>query len=228
MTEQTLPYGLTDEAVRWAVKDMAARRFSYQPFAIFPASARLNFADWNLSDAQQLVDLHADPRVTAELIDSPISSLEIAQSFIYLANALIRAQPGLGLWRCSERQTGQFIGFFSLVPTPIDAMIEIGVCIDPNAWGRGYALEGLRTLMDWAFLRYHQPELMARISPTNRVAHLLVKRLGFVDSGTFTNAKGIFEQRHVIDAAQWLGRSRRSTLISQKSALLNALSTSSL
>ena len=55
--------------------------------------------------------------------------------------------PGLGNWRASRRDTGAFIGWFSLKYIPNTVEVEVGYRLLPDAWGQGFATEGASELV---------------------------------------------------------------------------------
>lgn len=62
-------------------------------------------------------------------------------------------QPGYGAWAAVERSSGAFVGLFMLRPRrdgDPDAP-ELGYRLRKAAWGRGFASEGAKALIDHAF-----------------------------------------------------------------------------
>jgi RimJ/RimL family protein N-acetyltransferase len=58
-----------------------------------------------------------------------------------------RRYPGLGSWRASRRDTGAFVGWFSLKYIPRTVEVEVGYRLLHEAWGRGFATEGASELV---------------------------------------------------------------------------------
>ena len=58
-----------------------------------------------------------------------------------------------GFWAAIERETGAFLGWFHLRPLPEDPPDEpeLGYRLTGASWGRGFATEGSRALIDEAF-----------------------------------------------------------------------------
>ena len=59
--------------------------------------------------------------------------------------------PDLGIWHASRRDTGAFIGWFSLKYAGKSPDIEIGYRLLHAAWGRGFATEGAQAMADYGF-----------------------------------------------------------------------------
>jgi RimJ/RimL family protein N-acetyltransferase len=77
-------------------------------------------------------------------------------------------------WRVAvERASGAPVGLIALslagpdVPELAPDDHEIGWWLDPAVWGRGYATEGGRAIVEEAFTRLHAPSVVARVRPAN-------------------------------------------------------------
>jgi RimJ/RimL family protein N-acetyltransferase len=61
--------------------------------------------------------------------------------------------PGYGFWAAVEKSTGRFVGWFHFRPAerahPDE--IELGYRLRKSAWGKGYATEGSRALIQKGF-----------------------------------------------------------------------------
>jgi RimJ/RimL family protein N-acetyltransferase len=76
------------------------------------------------------------------------------------------------------------IGYLNFHGAP-DArgMVEIGYTLLPAARGRGYAIEAVRAMLDWA-LRVHGVRILrASVAPDNERSRNLVTKLGLVQVG---------------------------------------------
>jgi RimJ/RimL family protein N-acetyltransferase len=91
-------------------------------------------------------------------------------------------QPDLlvpqGRWAVLLRDSGELIGGVGirLLP-PYDDDLELSWQFQPDQWGRGYATEVGRALVDWAFTQDIE-ELFAVARPNNQRAIATAKRLG--------------------------------------------------
>ena len=101
------------------------------------------------------------------------------------ARALVHWRTqGFG-WRTAvERAGGRAVGLIALnlagpeVPELADDDYEIGWWIEPESWGRGYATEGGRAIVDEAFTRLGAPSVVARIQPLNVASTRVAAALG--------------------------------------------------
>ena len=148
---------------------------------------RMRLRCFEFSDAQSLIDLDAHAQVREYLIDDPVDSPTKALLLIEYLHTLYNDGRGLGIWRAGNLDD-DFLGFFSLMPVDGDAShVEIGVRLHPEAWGKFYALEGGRALCAYAFDTLKLPRLVGYCDPGNRVIGILLRRLGFHDTGLTTH-----------------------------------------
>jgi RimJ/RimL family protein N-acetyltransferase len=57
-----------------------------------------------------------------------------------------------GLWVAHERRSGAFVGWFALMSQE-DGIAELGYRLSRAMWGRGFASEGAKALIDLGFSR---------------------------------------------------------------------------
>jgi RimJ/RimL family protein N-acetyltransferase len=88
---------------------------------------------------------------------------------------------GYGLWGAEERSTGTLVGHIGFWHPEGWPGFELGWSLRRCFWGRGYATEGARTALRFAFTQLEQSEVISLIHPNNaasiRVAERLKERL---------------------------------------------------
>ena len=106
-----------------------------------------------------------------------------------------------------ERATGDFIGDIGLAKVEFDAgfqgVTEIGWMMQRQFWGRGYATEMARALLDHAFTVLGLAEVVAFTVPANARSRRVMERLGMVqdEAAGFDHpniAEGHPLRRHVL------------------------------
>lgn len=94
------------------------------------------------------------------------------------------AAAGLGLWcvhcRDADGACGPFVGVVGLVRIASDEP-ELLHSLEPDAWGRGYAGEADRRLLDHAFDDLRLPRVLAGADAPNAASLRVLERLGFVE-----------------------------------------------
>jgi RimJ/RimL family protein N-acetyltransferase len=164
-------------------------------------SPRLRLRGLKYGDIPALTRLNADMEVRRHLLDgSPTRFFEVT-ALVSWANQMYLSRPGLGIWHAADT-SGTFVGTFSLMPLEADDIVEIGVRLVPEAWGRWYALEGGRMLCAHAFTNVGLASLAGFFAPANRVIEILLRRLGFLPDGQ-TEHFGKAALRYVLTAERW-------------------------
>ena len=97
---------------------------------------------------------------------------------------------GFGFWGVRERERQGLVGFggFRFVEPGRDVEILYG--IDPPLWGRGYATEAARALLDWAFRETGLTRIFAGADAPNRASFRVLEKLGMRYDGVRTTAAG--------------------------------------
>ena len=85
---------------------------------------------------------------------------------------------GYGLWAAEERASGTLagrIGFWNPEGWP---GFELGWTLRRAFWGKGYATEGARAALRFAFTQLKQPHVISLIHPENAASIRVAERLG--------------------------------------------------
>ncbi|HST83149.1 MAG TPA: GNAT family N-acetyltransferase [Kineosporiaceae bacterium] len=92
------------------------------------------------------------------------------------------AERGYGLWAVEVKATGAFAGFVGLNPAPDEVpaapATEIGWRLGRSFWGRGYAPEAARTVLQHAFGRLGLTELVSFTTVANAQSRRVMEKLG--------------------------------------------------
>ncbi|MQS09322.1 GNAT family N-acetyltransferase, partial [Streptomyces alkaliphilus] len=85
---------------------------------------------------------------------------------------------------------GGFLGWFSLRPAHSTGLrpgdgLELGYRLRPAVWGRGYATEGARTLVDTAFTDLGAERVVATTMTVNTASRRVLEKAGLALVRTF-------------------------------------------
>lgn len=97
---------------------------------------------------------------------------------------------GFGFWGVRERGRDDLIGFCGLRHLEPTEDVEILYGIDPRLWGRGYATESARALLEWTFRETALPGIFAGADAGNRASFRVMEKLGMRYHGTRRTAAG--------------------------------------
>jgi RimJ/RimL family protein N-acetyltransferase len=119
---------------------------------------RLLLREWREEDKVPFAALNADPTVT-EFFPSSLTRAESDAMIERMSEIL--AEKGRGLWATEVKATHEFIGFIGLsmpgFETSFTPCVEIGWRLGKTAWGHGYATEGARAALAFAFEHVELP-----------------------------------------------------------------------
>lgn len=85
---------------------------------------------------------------------------------------------GYGLWAAEERVSGVFVGRIGFWNPDGWPGFELGWTLRRVYWGRGYATEGARAALRYAFTQLGQQQVISLIHPENAASIRVAQRLG--------------------------------------------------
>ncbi len=78
--------------------------------------------------------------------------------------------PGFGVWAAEAKETGEFLGWFSLRPTnETHDEAALGYRLNRTAWGKGFATEGVQALISQGFTAWGLQRIVATTYEENLV-----------------------------------------------------------
>jgi RimJ/RimL family protein N-acetyltransferase len=157
---------------------------------------RLRLTPLVAEDVDIALELFTDSRVLKYVCDA-LTEEEVRQE---MPDSIKRGgNGGIGIWCIADRATGEKLGDSYLLPMPVakddvdfslvvmgqmpDADIEIGYFLKPSAWGRGYATEVCKRLLQFAFEKVSLNEVVASVDDENLVSKKVLEKSGMLDCG---------------------------------------------
>ncbi|MBE9375211.1 GNAT family N-acetyltransferase [Saccharopolyspora sp. HNM0983] len=146
-------------------------------------TSRLVIRDWTDSDAdvRAAFTLYGRQEVTQWLTPAITHVTDLAEMREVLRRWLDEQAsdlPPTGHWAMQRREDGAIVGGLVLrMLPPYDHDVELTWQLRPEAWGHGYATEGARALLAWAF-GYEIDEVFALAMPANTRAIATAGRIG--------------------------------------------------
>lgn len=139
---------------------------------------RLLLRPWREADLDAWAAMNADPRVT-EFFVRPYTR-ELSESALRTMRAKLD-RSGFGWWAVEVRGGAPFAGVIALQEVPFAAPFtpanEIGWRFSFEHWGRGYATEGARAALDFAFDELNWREVVAFTAASNLRSQRVMERL---------------------------------------------------
>lgn len=155
---------------------------------VFLETERLILRRFTESDVDNLVALDSDPEVMKYVTGGRgTPRTEIETEYLPAFLDYYRRYPGYGFWAVVEKSTGEFIGWFHFRPhagRPVDEP-ELGYRLRRSAWGRGYAAEGSKALVDKGFAEYGVRRVYAEAMAVHTASRRVMEKAGLRYVRTF-------------------------------------------
>ncbi len=165
---------------------------------------RLHLRRWRLDDRAAFAKLNADPRVM-EFFPGLLSREESDAMVDRIEGHFHK--HGFGLWAVEIAGITPFAGFVGLAIPRFEARftpcIEIGWRLAADHWNHGYATEGARAAIEFAFDSLQVDEVVSFTVPANLRSRRVMEKLGMtrIESDDFDHPllpEGHPLRRHVL------------------------------
>jgi RimJ/RimL family protein N-acetyltransferase len=85
---------------------------------------------------------------------------------------------GYGIWAAEEKSNGSLVGRIGFINSEGWPGFELAWTLGRPHWGRGYATEGARAALEYAFTKLDQPHVISLIHPDNTASIRVAERIG--------------------------------------------------
>lgn len=155
---------------------------------VFLETERLVLRRFTEEDVELLVDLDGDPEVMQFITGGRTTprrevETEILPAFL----EYYERDPRFGFWAAVERSSGEFLGWFHFRPESEDApdQVELGYRLRRSVWGKGYATEGSRALIEKGFVELGVERAYATTMVVNVASRRVLEKSGLRYVRTF-------------------------------------------
>ena len=152
---------------------------------IVASTERLVLRDLEEGDAENIFLLNSDPGVLKHVHDVPFADVEAARGWI--ADIGRQLPLGIGRWAIESpsprgfgdqgRNDGAWIGRCSL-RRYADGEVLMGYRLLREQWGRGYASEAVRAMLDLAFTTHRLPYVASKVACDNIASQRVLEKNG--------------------------------------------------
>lgn len=152
-------------------------------------TTRLIAKQWSLEFAEEALEMYGDPDVTRYIGGVTLKSIDEMKVRIEEYFARIEKFPdGMGISPVFLKSTGSLVGTALLKPMPLisgelSGDIEIGWHLNKRQWGRGYATEYGRKLIELGFETFNLDRVHAVVDLNNDKSKKVAIRLGMEHIG---------------------------------------------
>ncbi|CAA9442579.1 MAG: Acetyltransferase, GNAT family [uncultured Rubrobacteraceae bacterium] len=155
---------------------------------VFLETERLVLRRFTMADVDDLFDLDGDPEVMHFITGGRTTpSEEIENDVLPAFLSYYEQGDRYGFWAAIEKSTGGFLGWFHFRPReggdPDEA--ELGYRFKRSAWGKGYATEGSRALIQKGFTELGVRRVVAETMVVNAASRRVMEKAGLAYVRTF-------------------------------------------
>ncbi len=148
---------------------------------IFLETERLILRQFTEADLDNLVELDSDPAVMRFINGGqPTPRARIQHDYLPWWMAYYARFVGYGFWAAMEKSSGEFLGWFHFRPFGDAALDEpeLGYRLRQSAWGKGYASEGSRALIQNGFTELGARRVTASTDMANSASRRVMEKCG--------------------------------------------------
>ena len=150
------------------------------PMEVYLETERLILRRLTRADAENLFLLESDPAVMRFINGGKPTPREVIENEMlpWLLGEYRHAE-GYGVWAAIEKSTGDFIGRVSLRAHEGGLeKVELGYRLRRSAWGKGYATEASRALVDKGFSELGARRIFAETMTVNAASRRVMEKVG--------------------------------------------------
>ena len=162
-------------------------------------SERLSFAIMTADDAELMFQLDQDPVVMRFINGGILTSYEdIINVYLPRMATYTNLEKGWGIWKVCIEDTAEFIGWVLVRPMhffgdkPELDNLELGWRFARNSWGKGYATESARAIMQALVETGDNKKLCAIAVEGNTASVNIMEKLGMKYIKTYFHEDPIF------------------------------------
>jgi RimJ/RimL family protein N-acetyltransferase len=151
-------------------------------------SERLGFRNWRKDDISEFAELNADIEVM-EHFPKTLSYQETNEFIERLQNHYDK--NGYNYFATEILKTGELIGFIGLAyqdyETDFNPATDLGWRLKRSVWGKGYATEGAKRCLEFAFSELKLKRVISTCTLKNRKSENVMKKIGMIKKGEFNH-----------------------------------------
>lgn len=153
-------------------------------------SQNLKFSPLSLEHADFYYLMESDPEVLKYYRREVARDLEESQKNLKAYTDYSSENPGFGAMIVSHKESGNLIGLAVVIhldKNPANKEIEIGYRLPVHNWGKGYATEIAKALVNYVFHSLSYKEVYGTTHPDNLASQKVLLKAGFelVGEGTY-------------------------------------------
>ncbi len=141
-------------------------------------STRLHFRQFTLEDGPLIYDLNSDPAVI-RYVHEPIFTQQQAAKIVATIIVPQYQKYHHGRWAVHLKENSEFIGWCGLKRIPKRNFPDLGYRFFKKHWGKGYATEAAKRIIEYGFEVLQLPGIFAAAHIENIASQKVLEKCGF-------------------------------------------------
>jgi RimJ/RimL family protein N-acetyltransferase len=159
-------------------------------------SERLGFRNWLPSDVEPMSGINADPEVM-EFFPDVSSKTQTIEFIERMQNQF--EEKGFCYFAVDKLEDETFIGFIGLFEQTFESdftpCVDIGWRLSSAAWNKGFATEGAKRCLEYAFNELKLEKVISICPKVNLRSENVMKKIGMKKAGEFKHPKLVNDER---------------------------------
>ncbi|HEX8248450.1 MAG TPA: GNAT family N-acetyltransferase [Pyrinomonadaceae bacterium] len=144
---------------------------------------RLVLREWTLDDAPPMFEICRDAEVMRYIgTGKPYKTLDEAEKFLGWAVAY-QKENGFCRWAAIEKSSRKIVGSCGFAYTHEMPEPELGYLFGRAVWGKGFATEAARAVLNYGFEKLGFREIIAITDLENTASQRVLEKIGFTQRG---------------------------------------------
>jgi [ribosomal protein S5]-alanine N-acetyltransferase len=161
------------------------RDLALNPQPVMLRSERLLLTDLTADELPHLYAMDRDPMVMRYIGDGKAETRSFEEFSAFFRERIgLWASERFHIWAMREHGRDEFLGWAMLKPIRNTPHVEVGYRMPQSSWGKGYATEATRAILDYAFNVLNLEEITAVTHPENAASQHVLTKSGLARDGT--------------------------------------------
>lgn len=140
---------------------------------------RLILRQFSLADARLIFELLNEPSFIQNIGDRGVRTLADAERYIETGPVASYVRNGFGLYLVQLKESSESIGMCGLIKRDTLEDVDVGYAFLPRYWSKGYAIESVLAVLEYAKSIVRLKRVVAVVDPSNQGSIRVLEKAGF-------------------------------------------------
>jgi len=140
---------------------------------------RLTLRRFTLADAGFILQLVNEPSFIQNIGDRGVRTVSDAENYLETGPIASYARNGFGLYQVLLKESNEPIGMAGLIDRDALDDVDVGYAFLPRYWSKGYAIEAVLAIMEYAKKIVRLRRVVAIVDPANQGSIRVLEKAGF-------------------------------------------------